>query len=79
MKMKWLINLSRVAILTACAIWLLTRTPGVRAQIMNCDTYNTENNELVCQGAVSSWYVRMPSRASKWQSAAVTANMEVKR
>jgi hypothetical protein len=39
MNMKWLINLSRVAVLTACAIWLMTRTPGVHAQIMNCYTY----------------------------------------
>jgi hypothetical protein len=53
MNMKWLINLSRVAILTACAIWLMTRTPEVRAQIMNCYTYNTENTE-VCQGCCSA-------------------------
>ena len=54
MNMKWLINLSRVAILTACAIWLMTRTPGVRAQIMNCYTYETQNTE-VCQGCCSAY------------------------
>ena len=32
MNMKWLISLSRVAILAACAIWLMTRTPGIRAK-----------------------------------------------
>ncbi len=54
MNMKWLINLSRVAILTACAIWLMTRTPAVHAQLMNCYTFNTQNNEEVCPGCCSS-------------------------
>jgi hypothetical protein len=58
MNMKWLINLSRVAILTACAIWLVTRTPEVRAQIMNCYAYITENTE-VCQGCCSGVVIGM--------------------
>src|ERR1039458_9994379 len=54
MNMKWLINLSRVAVLTACAIWLMTRTPGVHAQIMNCYTYNTENGVQLCNSCCTS-------------------------
>ena len=53
MNTKWLISLSRVAVLTACAIWFMTQTPGVRA--MGCATYNTQNNEELCPGCCSSF------------------------
>ena len=49
--MRPLINLLRVAILAACAIWLMSRTPIVRA--MNCDKFTT-STEYICNSCCSS-------------------------
>lgn len=46
--MKPLINLLRVTVLAACAVWLMTRMPSVHAQLMNCEEYNTENDVDIC-------------------------------
>jgi len=52
--MRPLIHLSRIAVLTACAMWLLTRTPTVHAGLMNCDKFNTQNGVEVCNSCCSS-------------------------
>jgi hypothetical protein len=45
--MRPLITLLRITVLTACAIWLITRTPTVHAQLMNCNKFNT-STEYIC-------------------------------
>lgn len=52
--MRPLIYLSRITVLTACAMWLLTRTPIVHAQLQNCSKFNTENGAIVCPSCCSS-------------------------
>lgn len=52
--MKPLIKLSRLAVLIACAAWLLTRTSTVHAQLENCNSFNTESGAIVCNSCCSS-------------------------
>ena len=39
------INLLRITVLTACAIWLITPTSTVHAQLQNCDKFLAACNE----------------------------------
>lgn len=52
--MRPLITLLRIAILAACAIWLMTRTASVHAQLMNCNKFPTENDTPVCNSCCTN-------------------------
>jgi hypothetical protein len=52
--MRSLTNFLRIAVLTACAIWLITRAPTVHAQLQNCPKLNTEKGVEVCNSCCSS-------------------------
>lgn len=52
--MRLLTNLSRVTVFNACAIWFMTRAPGVHAKLQNCNKFNTENGIEVCNSCCGS-------------------------
>jgi hypothetical protein len=52
--MRALSNPFRIIVFTACATWLMMRTPVVYAQLQNCSKFNTEDDVQVCNNCCGS-------------------------
>lgn len=52
--MRLLINLSRIAFLSACAMWLIMQTRNVHAALQNCPKYYTENGVGICNNCCTA-------------------------